>query len=177
MIYLTVKAARGSDLNRTNCQWDMGHGLQLAGITLFWLAGLNTGWDCLSSNGMWFHLTGGNFHRFRGALTVSLHSPNDRQLASHWGCARRLWKVVNALFHNIDVIMGAMTSQFTGVSIVFPVVCSGADQRKHQRSASLAFVWGIQRWRLVSRHKGPVMRKMFPFNDIIMKQGRNERLH
>ena len=45
-----------------------------------------------------------------------------------------------------DVIMGAMAFQITGVSIVYSTVCSGADQRKHQRSASLAFVRGIHRW-------------------------------
>ena len=31
-------------------------------------------------------------------------------------------------------------------SIVYSIVCSGADQRKHQRSASLAFGRGIHRW-------------------------------
>ena len=36
-----------------------------------------------------------------------------------------------------------MASQITGVSIVYSTVCSGADQRKHQRSASLAFVQRI----------------------------------
>ena len=46
------------------------------------------------------------------------------------------------LCHYNDVIMSAMTSQITGVTIVYSTVCSGADQRKHQRSASLAFVRG-----------------------------------
>ena len=45
---------------------------------------------------------------------------------------------------------------------------SSADQRKHQSSASLAFVRGIHRWWVNSSHKGPAMRKMFPFDDIIM---------
>ena len=45
---------------------------------------------------------------------------------------------------------------------------SGADQRKHQSSASLAFLWGIHRWPLNFPHKGPVMWKMFPFDDVIM---------
>ena len=44
--------------------------------------------------------------------------------------------------HYSDVIMGAMASQITGVLSVFSTVCSGADQRKHQSSASLAFVRG-----------------------------------
>ena len=45
------------------------------------------------------------------------------------------------------------------------------DQRKHQSSASLAFVRGIHRWTVDSPHKGqvtPVTRKMFPFDDVIM---------
>ena len=47
-------------------------------------------------------------------------------------------------------------------------VCSAADQRKHQSSASLGFVRGIHRWPVNSLHKGPVTRKMFPFDDVIM---------
>ena len=52
-----------------------------------------------------------------------------------------------------DVIIIAIASQITGVSIVCSTICSGADQRKHQSSASLAFVMGIHRWE-VSPHKG-----------------------
>ena len=45
---------------------------------------------------------------------------------------------------------------------------SDADQRKHQSSASLAFVRGIH-WRPVNcPHKWPVTRKMFTFDDVIM---------
>ena len=43
-----------------------------------------------------------------------------------------------------------------------PTVYSGADQRKHQSSASLAFVWGIHRSPVNFPHKGPVTRKLFP---------------
>ena len=43
-----------------------------------------------------------------------------------------------------------------------------ADHRKHQSSASLACVRGIHRWQVDSPHKGPVMRKMFLFDDVIM---------
>ena len=67
-----------------------------------------------------------------------------------------------------DVIMSAMAFQITGVSIVYSTVGSGADQRKHQSSASLAFVRGIHRWPVNSPHKRPVTRKMFPFDDVIM---------
>ena len=44
--------------------------------------------------------------------------------------------------------MNAMTSLITAVSSVCPTVCPGADQRKHQNCASLAFVRGIHRWPL-----------------------------
>ena len=70
----------------------------------------------------------------------------------------------------IDVIMSAMASQITSLTIVYSTVYSGADQRKHQNSASLAFVRGIHRWPVNSPHKGPVTRKMFPFDDVIMLQ-------
>ena len=69
--------------------------------------------------------------------------------------------------HYSDVIMSAMASQITGVSIVYSAVCSGADQRKRS-SASLAFVKGIHRWQVGSPHKGSVTRKMFPFGDVSM---------
>ena len=41
--------------------------------------------------------------------------------------------------------MTTMTSQITSLTIVYSTVYSDADQRKHQSSASLAFVWGIPR--------------------------------
>ena len=34
----------------------------------------------------------------------------------------------------------------------------------------MAFVQGIHRWPVNSRHKRPVTRKMFPFDDVIMSQ-------
>ena len=67
-----------------------------------------------------------------------------------------------------DVIMDAMASQITGVSIVCSTVCWGADNRKHQSSVSLALVGGTHRWPADSPHKGSVTRKMFPFDDAIM---------
>ena len=64
--------------------------------------------------------------------------------------------------------MSTMVSLITGVSIVYSTFCSGVDQRKHQRSALLAFVRGIHRWPVNSPHKGPVTPKMVPFDDVIM---------
>ena len=48
--------------------------------------------------------------------------------------------------HYWDLIMGAMASQITSLTIVYSTVHSGADQRKHRSSASLAFMRGIHRW-------------------------------
>ena len=65
--------------------------------------------------------------------------------------------------------MGTIVSQITSPTTVYSVVYSDADQRKHQSSASLAFVRGIHRGPVNSPHKWPVTRKMFPFDDVIMK--------
>ena len=64
--------------------------------------------------------------------------------------------------------MGRMASQITSLTIAYSTVYSSADQRKHQSSASLAFVRGIHRWPVNSPHKWTVTRKMFPFDDVIM---------
>ena len=62
-----------------------------------------------------------------------------------------------------------MASQITSLAIVYSIVYSDADQRKHQSSASLAFVRGIHRGPVNSPHKRAVTRKMFPFDDVIMR--------
>ena len=72
------------------------------------------------------------------------------------------------LNHYSDVIMTAMASQITSLTIVYSIDYSGADQRKHQSPALMAFVRGIHRGPVNSPHKGPVTRKMFPFDDVIM---------
>ena len=61
-----------------------------------------------------------------------------------------------------------MSSQITSFSTVCSAVCLGANQRKHQSFASLAFVRGIHRWPVNSPHKRPVTRKMFSFDDVTM---------
>ena len=67
--------------------------------------------------------------------------------------------------------MGAVASQSTSLTIVYLTVYSDADQRKHQSSASLAFVRGSPLGPVNSTHKWPVTRKMFPFDDVIMDIG------
>ena len=70
--------------------------------------------------------------------------------------------------HYNYVTMSATASKITSLTIVYSTVYSSADQRKPLSSASLAFVRGIRRWPVNTPHKGPVTRKMFPFDDVIM---------
>ena len=65
----------------------------------------------------------------------------------------KVFVIYFSIFHYNDVIMSAMASQITSVSIVYLTVYSGADQRKHQSSASLAIVRGIPQWPVNSPHK------------------------
>ena len=73
--------------------------------------------------------------------------------------------------HYDDVTMSLMASQITSLTIIYLTGYSDADQRKHQSSASLAFVRGIHRGPVNSPHNWPVTRKMFPFDDVIMAMG------
>ena len=56
----------------------------------------------------------------------------------------------------------------TSLTIVYSTVYSGSLQIKYQSSASVAFVRRIRRLPVNSPNKGPVTRKRFPFDDIIM---------
>ena len=81
-------------------------------------------------------------------------------------------ELLGPMIYYYDVIMCAIVSQITSLTIVYSNVYSAADQRKHQSSASLAFVWGIHQWLVNSPHKWPVTWKMVPFNyDIVLRPG------
>ena len=58
--------------------------------------------------------------------------------------------------------MDAMASQITGLTIVYPTVYSGADQRKHHSSASLALFTGEFPAQMASNAE------MFSFDDVTM---------
>ena len=91
--------------------------------------------------------------------------------ATRYGPLR--WYLIKLMqIHYDDVIMSTIASQITSLTIVYLTIYSGADQSKHQSSASMAFVWGIHRGPVNSPHKWPVTRKMFPFDDVIMNIGR-----
>ena len=104
----------------------------------------------------------------------SITSPNLVQSIIGNDCAiRSVSELVScqvcASIYYTDVIMSLMASQITSLTIVYSSVYPGTDQRKHQSSASLAFVMGIHRGPVNSPHKGQVTRKTFPFDDVIMK--------
>ena len=91
------------------------------------------------------------------------------ELGLHWWRQLILdWLVVQGNIHYNDVIMGPMAFQITSLTIIYSAVYSGTDQRKHQSSASLAFVRRIHRSPVNSPHKGSVMQKILQFDDVIM---------
>ena len=63
--------------------------------------------------------------------------------------------------HYNDVIMTTVASQIISLTFVYSTVYSDTDQRKHQSSASLAFVWGIHRDRWIPRTNGQLRGKCF----------------
>ena len=69
-------------------------------------------------------------------------------------CTYCIRQTVCVKFHYDDVIMTTMASKITSLAVVYSAVYSGAEQRKHQSSASLAFVRGIHRDRWIPRTKG-----------------------
>ena len=148
-----------------------------------------------SSNGNIFRVTGHLCGEFPGPRWIPHTKASDAELWCLLWCAPDnrlskqswswwfetlscpLWRhrndqadgmVVKWNDHYDNAIMGAMASQITSLRIVYSTVYSGADQSKHQSSASLAFLWGIHRGPVNSPHKWPVTRKMFPFDDVIM---------
>ena len=105
----------------------------------------------------------------------------SRVMRSH-GSQRNLEKIIDGLVQDCSIsIVSALEilqsfgdtkvyslSQITSLTIVYWIVYSGTDDRKHQRSASLAFVRGIHWWPVNTPHKWPVTRKMFSLDDVIM---------
>ena len=112
----------------------------------------NTILRCLSS-------TLQNYHQGKSAHWYNFWITNVLQGLNH---------ATSRPHHYSDAIMSTMGSQITSLTIVYSTVYSSAGQRKHEASASLAFVWGIHRSPVNSPHKGPIMRKIFSFDDVIM---------
>ena len=73
-------------------------------------------------------------------------------------------------YHYSDVIMSAMASQITGVSIV--CLLNRLFRRRSKKAPNFrvtSLFRGIHRSPVDSPHKGPVTRKKFPCHDVIMK--------
>ena len=110
-----------------------------------------------------FHV---NSHSGMHKLQISVNA-NSPSSDIEWCYCVFIGNVLAWIHYNI-VIIGALASQIPSLTIVYSTVYSGADQRKRQCSASLAFVRGIHRWPVNSPHKRPVTRKMFLFDDVII---------
>ena len=95
-------------------------------------------------------------HDNRKSITMTNFSSMATN-ADNFRCSQ--WRQIIYIHYN-DVIMGAIASHITSLTIVYSIVYSDADPRKHQSSASP----------VNSPHKWPVTRKMFPFDDVIMFQ-------
>ena len=85
---------------------------------------------------------------------------NKRVAMVVWGDLTLMWCRRISLVHFCgrihydDVIMSTMASLVTSITIVNSTVYSGADERKHQSAASLAFVREFTSDRWIPRTKG-----------------------
>ena len=86
---------------------------------------------------------------YKQSRTISLILLNN-DVWSHKIYSKSLIDIENLKHYN-GVIMTTMASQITSFTVGSSTVYSDADQRKHQSSASLAFVWGFNRDRWIPR--------------------------
>ena len=70
--------------------------------------------------------------------------------------------------HYNDVTMTTMASQITSLTVVYSTVYSDADKKKTSKLRVTGLCVGNSPGAVNSPHKGPVTRKMFPFDDVIM---------
>ena len=88
---------------------------------------------------------------------------DDRSMYRLWMCVSIL-HLPHCMKCRVIGLPITITSQWARWRLKSPasrLITQPLDQRKHQSSASLAFVRGIH-------HKGPVTPKMFPFDDVVM---------
>ena len=90
---------------------------------LYWLPNAHV----LVENNIWYKSP--LFHKFYSTSSYPYTLIKQGVFATFWQ-------------HITDVIISAMASQTISPTSVYATVCSGADQRKHQSSALLAFVTG-----------------------------------
>ena len=101
-----------------------------------------------------------NLHGIEMAQTLKLQTVCERR--DYFLCIL-MFEFIHGLAHHhySDVIMSTIASLITSFAAVYSTVYSDADQRKHQSSASLAFVWGIHRDRWIPCTKGQLRGKCF----------------
>ena len=137
-----------------------------------WRGALISSLICAWTNGWVNTRDAGDLRLHRAHYDVTVMAKSTSTMRFHWWIYRLLWRRIPASSgalrlikaetkHYNDVIMSVMASQITGVSTVSSNVGSGANQRKHQSSASLAFVREIHRWPVNFPHKRSVTRKIF----------------
>ena len=128
----------------------------------------------------WFHTIGGQCNDIRhGARYIENDSKHTANTITGSIKSNRVYRIPDCLNQNFfkhwniprfcsenrahynGVIMSMMASQITSLTVVYLTVYTSADQRKHQSSASLAFVWGIHGDRWIPRTKGQLRGKCF----------------
>ena len=89
----------------------------------------------------------------------ALNMPNVSSL--HGFCIFRIssYYIMLHVWINMVISLQWRHHQRDDVLIVCLTFCWGADHRKYQSTASLAFMRGIHRWPVDSPHKGPVTQK------------------
>ena len=92
-------------------------------------------------------------HSIDNSMIVLLHTPRTYYMTRK---------------HYVDVIMTTMASQITSLTVVYSIVYSGTDQKKTSKLRVTGLCAGNSPGPVNSPHKGPVTRKMFPFDDVIM---------
>ena len=108
--------------------------------------------------------------------TIHISAPQCRETTDQWVATASNTDTGSvsdrdSVSHYSDVIMGAMASQITSLTIVYSTVYSDADQRNIKAPRHWPLCGEIHRGPVNSPHKWPVTRKMFPFDDVIMWHG------
>ena len=109
-------------------------------------------------------------------ILLEMNKNNKKKLYTYISVIKDSSRKMHEKKHYNDVIMDTMASQITSLTIVYSSVYSCAYQRKYQSFVSLAFVRGIHRQTVNSPHKRPVTRKLWPFDDVIMRKMINDEI-
>ena len=133
----------------------------------------------INSNGK-FYSRKNDFKKFF-QMTISIttfhthtHTPHSRPptptpiaMTSHEPCGLSIRLEISFFHYNI-IIMSAMASHITRLTIIYSAFYSGEDQRKKSELRVTGLCAEKSPWPVNSPHKGPVTREMFPFDDVIM---------